>query len=150
MRSCRRPKGSMLCGNVSQFSSLSTFSSFSARHVGGWDTALPYTQCGMPAHGVSGPSGLRPGGCPATALVDALISGNLSCVKALRAKVASDLHGRQTFLIGEKPVLWQDVIVLFLWLGEPFSSLSTFSSFLAIATAVLAIARCGPSGLRPP
>ena len=37
--------------------------------------------------------------------------------------------------------------MLFLWLGEPFSSLSTFSSFSAIATAVLAIARCGPSGL---
>ena len=40
------------------------------------------------------------------------------------------------------PGLWQYVIVLFLWIGEPFLSLSTFSSFLTIVTAVLAIARC--------
>ncbi len=46
--------------------------------------------------------------------------------------------------------LWQDVIVLFLWLGEPFSTLSTFSAFSAKKTAILAIARSDPSGHRPP
>ena len=42
------------------------------------------------------------------------------------------------------------VIVLFLWLGEPFSSFSTLSALSTIIAAVLDIARCGPSGLGPP
>ena len=42
------------------------------------------------------------------------------------------------------------VIVLFLWLGEPFSSFSTLSALSTMIAAVLDIARCGPSGLGPP
>ena len=120
MRSCRGCQGRYSCQCIRVVIVVNVFVVVAETNGGGWETAVPYYGC-------------------------------MGMFIAVVVHQGSGLqHGHTTASVYALAWVWQDVIVLFLWLGEPFSSLSTFSSFSAIATAVLAIARCGPSGLRPP